>query len=69
MTLYQTHVAHLVNLYADPGFRLYSKARANELEGCRSGIWAGIVDAMKAEIARQEVVASIGPKNIKGVTE
>lgn len=65
MTQYQKQLDHLVNLYADPGFTLYAKRRARDLEACSSRQWTGMVEAMKAEIARQEAVASIGPKNIK----
>ena len=65
MTQFKKQLLHLVNLYADPGFTLYAKRRAQDLEACSSGLWAGIVEGMKAEIARQEALAAIGPKNIK----
>ena len=66
MTQFKKQLMHLVSLYADPGFTLYAKRRAQDLEACSSRQWTGIVEGMKAEIARQEAVASIGPKNIKG---
>lgn len=65
MTQFEKQLAHLVSLYADPGFTLYVKRQAQDLEACGSGQWRGIVEGLKAEIARQEAAASIGPKNIK----
>lgn len=65
MTQFKKQLAHLVSLYADPGFTLYAKRQAQDLEACSSGQWAGMVESLKAEIARQEAVAAIGPKHIK----
>lgn len=69
MTQYQKQLDHLVNLYADPGFTLYAKRQAQDLAACASGQWTEIFEGLKAEVARQEAVAAIGPKNIKGVTK
>jgi hypothetical protein len=47
---FQTMVAHIATLSKTPGWGAYARHRAAELEADQSGIWTGLVEAVRESL-------------------
>jgi hypothetical protein len=48
---FQQQVQHLARMAQTPGWRAYARARAVELEADQSGLFVGLVDAVRSVLA------------------
>ncbi len=49
---YERHLAHLIRMAGEPGWKAYAWHRAQELDADRSGMWRGIAEALKTAMTR-----------------
>lgn len=59
MNHYTRMVDHIAKLAMTPGWRAYAKEWAQELQACKSGVWSGLVAAVRLRLAS----LSAAPKN------
>lgn len=58
MTVYETQLAHLVQMASNPATKEYAWKRALELERCATGMWAGIAQELKQHMLAQQPASS-----------
>ena len=58
MTLYETQLAHLVQMASNPATKEYAWHRAQELERCETGMWSGIAQELVARMKAQQPASS-----------
>ena len=62
MTVYETQLAHLIQMASNPATKEHSWKRALELERCETGMWAGIAEALKAHMLAQRPASLPAPR-------
>ena len=58
MTVYETQLAHLIQMASNQGTKKYAWHRALELERCATGMWAGIAQELKERMLAQQPASS-----------
>ena len=58
MTVYETQLAHLIQMASNKGTKEYAWKRALELERCETGMWAGIAQELKDRMLAQQPASS-----------
>ena len=58
MTVYETQLAHLIQMASNQGTKEYAWKRALELERCATGMWAGIAQELKERMLAQQPASS-----------
>ena len=58
MTVYDTQLAHLIQMASNKGTKEYAWKRALELERCETGMWAGIAQELKERMLAQQPASS-----------
>ena len=58
MTVYETQLAHLIQMASNKGTKEYAWKRALELERCETGMWAGIAQELKERMLAQQPASS-----------
>ena len=57
MTVYETQLAHLIQMAGNPATKEHSWFRAKELERCETGMWTGIAEELKQHMLARSSVA------------
>ncbi len=58
MTVYETQLAHLIQMASNKGTKEYAWKRALELERCETGMWAGIAQELRERMLAQQPASS-----------
>ncbi len=58
MTVYETQLAHLIQMARNKGTKEYAWRQALELERCATGMWAGIAQELKERMLAQQPASS-----------
>lgn len=63
-TPYAIQLKHLIAMSRTPALRQHAQHRAEQLEACSTGMWAGMVADLKADMsARKQKESLIEPSN------
>ena len=54
MTVYETQLAHLIQMASNKGTKEYAWKRALELERCETGMWNGIAEELKRHMLAKQ---------------
>ena len=54
MTVYETQLAHLIQMASNKGTKEYAWKRALELERCETGMWQGIAEDLKRHMLAKQ---------------